>query len=805
MPRRDYLVRLSQAFGEFAVWVHDHRWSVLIGTLVATLLAGWLAVKVGSDASMDTFFDPDDPTYQHYYDFRQDFGSDELAYVLYTVPGAEHGVFNINVMRKVADLSRALEREVPFVKEVTSLSSAEFMRSMGDDILVEKILTDFPDTQAELLQLRDVILSKDIYVNNIVSADASHAAIILEMSRASTDPPDRVRYDPDQGDALDNVYPQVSGYALRKVLDRPEYAEFEFYNTGDVEFNTAYNETAFTEPLNQMGLSVLIIMLLGLLLLRAGVLSLLGPLLVVLMAMVWTVSLMAALGWKIDLTFSMVPNLLIAIGVAQTVHLLSEFQLARATGLPCREALREAMQLVGNPCLLAALSTAIGFLAMAGSDLKGISHLSMYGAFGIFCTFLLTITLLLSLLSFGGEKNRANGFHLGWLAQVLRWVCKVNKHRPNRVILVSILVLLVGITGIGKLQVDFNFLTDFKPDIKTRQDLEYAENTMGGMLSLVYVFDAGEDGMKKAANLALIERFQRYAEQRDIVVKTLSIVDTLKDLNQAFHGDDPSYYRLPEDDALIAQYLLMYELSGGDELEEFMTSDFSRAVVDLRVKMRGSREIEALFSDLQTFVDTRISTPSPQIHVEVSGVGLLWIRLADYISSSFTQGYLLVFPMIGTLMCLIFKSFKVGALAMIPNLGPIVLTMGYMGWSGINLDYIRMMIATIAIGIAVDDTVHLVTRMRQEFFRCGNYQQAMYNSVTGLGHALVITTIILAVTFSVFFLSDLAVMASFGSLLMTSIIAALTADLFLLPVLIVRFKAFGPEFELLAERAEPRQ
>jgi len=801
MAPRDYLARSSIAFGDFAVWVHDHRLSVLISTILSTVLAAWIAAGVGADASLDSFFDPEDTTYKNYYDFRADFGSDEIAYILYNAPKAEHGVFDLDIMRSVAELSRSLEREVPFVKDVSSLSSSEFMQSDGDDILVREILHDFPETQEELLKLRNIILSKDIYINNIVSADGRHAAIVLEMSRSATDPTDQIRFDPEGGDGLENLYPQASGAIIRDILERPQFSELNFYNVGDVELNAIYNTIAFTEPVKQLTYSVLIIMVLGLVLLRGGLLALLGPLAVVLIALLMTVAAMALLEWDVDLMFSMIPNLLIAIGVAQSVHLLSEFQLARSHGLARRDALRETMELVGNPCLLAALSTAVGFLAMSGSDLKGISHLSIYGAIGVGFTYILTITLLLSLLSFGGEKARKWKLEHLWLSRGLRWVADINVNRPTTVYAVSILLVLAGIAGIAQLRVDFSFLTDFKPHLKIRQDTEYAEQNMGGMLSLVYVFEAGEDGMKSPENLRVVEQFQRFAEQSELVHKSLSIVDTLKDLNRTFHGDDAEYYRLPEDQELIAQYLLLYELSGGDQLEEYLTSDFSRAVVDLRVTMSGSTEIRALFDELQTYLDEHVEPLGDRLRVEPSGVGLLWVRLADYISSSFTQGYLLVFVMIFILMCVIFRSLKVGALAMIPNLGPIFLTMGYMGWAGINLDYIRMMIATIAIGIAVDDTVHLVTRMRQEFFRCGNYEEAMRSALSGVGQALVITTIILAVTFATHFASELAVMASFGSLLISAILAALLADLFLLPVLIVRFKAFGPEFELLAAKS----
>lgn len=794
MATSDYLILSSRAFGNFAVWVHDHRWLVLTASICFALIVGWLSSSIESDTSLESFFDSEDPTYVNYYNFRQDFGSDEIGYVLYTAPDTEHGVFDIDVMRKIAHLSRAIQAEVPFLREVTSLSSAEFIQSDGDDILIQDLLHDFPKTQQELLNLRDVILSNEVYVDNIVSRDASHAAIVLEMTRATTDPPELLRYEKEGGSSLANNYPQISAYAIRDILSRPEYAGIDFYNIGDVELKTVYNSKVSTEPIIQSVLSIFIIMLVGLILLGGGVLTLGGPLVVVLIAVLATVAFMATMDWKISMMFSMVPNLLMAVGVAQSVHLLSEFQLARARKLDRRDALRETLERIGNPCLLAAVSTALGFLAMAGSDLKGIANLAVYGAVGVMFTFILTITLLLSLLSFGRQQPAKLNFYQQWMTTLLTWVANFNLRRPSIVIAISIMLIFVGCIGVTKLQVDFNFLTDFKPHVKIRKDTEYAEEKMGGMFSLVYVFDAGEDGMKDPKNLQALEKFQDFAESQSIVQNSLSIVNTLKDLNQTFHGDNPNYYRITEDRDLIAQYLLMYELSGGDQLEKYMTSDFARAVVNLRVKMVGSAEIKEVFNSLQAYIDSEIGSTDLNLKVEPSGVGLLWVRLADYVASSFREGYVFLVSMIFFAMCVVFRSIKVGALSMIPNLGPIFLMIGYMGWAGINLDYIRIMVGTIAIGIAVDDTVHLVTRMRQEFFRTGSYAQAMRNSMNGVGHALLITTIILVAAFSTQLISDLAAMASFGGLLITALTSALLADLFLLPVLIVRYEAFGPEF-----------
>lgn len=803
--RQDFLDRIANLFGDLSDLAVDHRWQILIAAAAIFAMAVYTASFARIDTSLDAFFDANDPSYRYYDRYREDFGSDEIAYILYRVPGSKHGPFDLQAMRKVASLTRALQTEVPFVSQVTSLSNAEYMESDDDLVQINELLAEFPRSQRELLKVRELVMKNPSYVGNLVNAQADHATIIVKTTRAATDSVDQLRLDPEGGDGLENLYPQVTNNKIAEILARPEYAALEFYHSGDVPFNSVYNELALSEPPQLLAITFAIIVLLGAILFRTGYTALIGPLLVVTFSIILTIAGMVLLGWDLDVMFGLTPTLLTAIGVAQAVHLISEFQHARQQGMYRRAALRQAMTLVGTPCLLAALTTAVGFFAMVFAKLPGVTHFAVYGAIGVMLTFFLSMTVLLCLLSFGSDAPVTAGVRgenptlavSRYLQRMLAGIAALVASHPKRIVTVGAAILLFAVAGTAQLKIDFNFLTELKPHVPWRVNTEYVEEQMGGTLSVVYIFNAGEGGIKDPDVLKRIEALQAHAEQDPLVKKTLSVVDTLKQLNQAFHGDNPAYYKLPEDRDLIAQYLLMYEISGGEELQQYVTPDFSRAVVQLRVEMTNASNIRSLLDSLQAFEE---NNRSADLTMETTGVGLLWVKTADYIASSQLSGYSVAFGIIALLMCIIFRSVKVGLLSMVPNLTPVLLVLGYMGWQGMFLDYYRLLLATIAIGIAVDDTVHLVARMRHEHARCGDYELALQRSLAGVGQALVCTSIILVTCFLVLLGSDAQVMANFGVSLAAITLAALIADLFLMPAMLLVFKPFT-EKEPVAKRA----
>jgi predicted RND superfamily exporter protein len=794
---KDAMSSLGSFFEALGAWSYDHRWVVLVSSFIVWGIGGYLAGRARIDNSVASFFDTDDPTYGAYLEYRDDFESDEVGYIVYRNPG---GAWDLESMRQIDQLTRALEDEVPFVKEVTSLSNVEFMEGAPpDDILVYDLLSDFPESQQQLYAIRDKVMKKPIYLGGLVSSDSELGGIIIEMNRSSVDVVEQLRLDPEGGDGLDNLYPQVSYRAIEAILGRPEYAGFEFFHTGDVALNATYNLVFIEDELPLLtGLSVLLIAL-SLAIVFRRPLGVIGPFMVIAFAMAFSLAVIGALGWQIDFMFGLMPILLITVGVANAVHILSEFDIYYRKLRDSREAIRRTLYLVGAPCLLASLTTAVGFLSLSLSPVKTVAHLAIYSSAGVIAAFLASVTILVAFLTFSREPKTeraqkrlaARAKRAEQFGAALRAVASFVIRFRNSILVVFALIFIVSAWGVTKLTVDSNFLLEFSEDIPVRRTTQFVDDNMSGNYSIVYVFDSGEpDGIKNPAVLREIERVQKEAEKHPLVNKTYSVVDMMKDINQSFHNGDPAYYRIPESRDLIAQYLLVYEMSGGEELRDYVTMDYARTSLELRCKMKETSLLKGIVEDIDAHLSEQ---PLEASTTSVTGIGALWLKFVEYITVSQIQGSLIALTVVSLMMIFVFRSVKIGLISMLPNISPVVLVIGFMGWAGVYLDYYRLLIAPVAIGIAVDDTIHLMIRYHHEFRKSRDYEKALYDSMTGVGRALFTTSAILVIGFMVNIVSVMDGQKSFGILLSAVIAVALVADFLLMPALILWLKPFGPE------------
>ncbi len=795
--RRDAMSALGKFFEAVGVWSNDHRWVVLFGSLLVSGFGAYLASSARVDNSVASFFDTDDPTYGAYLEYRDDFESDEVGYIVYRAP---RGTWDLEGMRKVDQLTRELEDEVPFVKEVTSLSNVEFMEGAPpDDILVYDLLTDFPESQEQLYVIRDKVMRKPIYIGGLVSGDASLGGVIIEMTRSSVDPVEKLRLDPEGGNGLDNLYPQVSYRAIEAILARPEYAGFEFFHTGDVALNATYNLVFMEDEFPLLVTMSIVVIALALALVFRRPLGVIGPFMAIVFAAAISLAVIGAMGWQIDFMFGMMPILLITVGVANAVHILSEFDIYQRKLGDRREAIGRTLYLVGTPCLLASLTTAAGFLSLSLSPVKTVAHLAIYSSAGVLAAFVASVTILVVFLTFGRDPKtgrarkrlearikRAERF-----GAALRAVASFVIRFRNPILVFFGLLFVVSAWGMTKLTVDSNFLLEFSEKIPVRRSTQFVDDNMSGNYSIVYVFDSGEpDGIKNPEVLREIERVQKEAEKHPLVTKTYSVVDMMKDINESFHNGNPAYYRIPESRELVAQYLLVYELSGGEELRDYVTMDYARATLELRCKMKETSLLEGIVDDIDAHLDDQ---PLQASTISVTGIGALWLKFVEYITRSQIQGGLLALTVVSLMMIVVFRSVKIGLISMLPNISPVILVVGAMGWLGIYLDYYRLLITPVAIGIAVDDTIHLMMRYHHEFTKSRNYEKALYDSMNGVGRALFTTSAILVAGFMVNVFSVMDGQQSFGILLSTVIALALIADFLFMPALILWLKPFGPE------------
>jgi predicted RND superfamily exporter protein len=787
---------INRAFGALGGWCFDHRWVVLAAVVAFLGASLWLFASIRIDNSYEAFFAPGDPSYKDYLTYRDDFGSDEISYLMYEAPGTSDGVFDLEVMGRIARLSEAIEDEVPFLYEVTGLANAELVTPTADGIAIRRLWRDFPHTREAMVEARASFLAKPQYVGGIVTTDGRFGAISIDMDRTSTDPPERIRLDPNGGDGLDNLYPQVTNDKIEQIIARPEYAGLRFYHSGDVPMNTAYNRIIEHENQTLQLISSAVIAVVLALFFRS-VVGVFAPLAVVQIAVFATIGFIVLVGWKLDMMFGQIPNILVTVGVAEAVHILVEFRMLFQRLGNRREALVQTLYLIGAPCLLTSMTTAVGFLALQVSPIVAISHMAVYSAVGVVLAFALTMTLVPALLSFGSSAPRARRGERpsrggAWLTDSLTAVAAWNVRNRRGVLVAFAAIAVFSVLGMARLRVDSNWLDDFSDRVPLKGATTRIDQVMGGMSNLVYVFDTGrEDGIRDPEVLRGIERLQREAERHGFLVKkAYSIVDIVKDLNQSFHEGDPAYYAIPDDRELVSQLLLLYETSGGDEVEEWATTDFSRANLELRLGIAPISHTEVLVQDLERFIAEH---PIPGVTTLLTGIGALWLELLDYIVSSQIESFLYAFALIGAMMCFIFRSFRTGLLSMVPNVWPILLTLGGMGWFGIPLDYNKIMIATVAMGIAVDDTIHFVSRYHHEFNESGSYANALAAAMTDVGHAVFVTSLVLVLGFLVNVFSVLDASAQSGVLLATTIATALLADLLLTPALVLTFEPFGPE------------
>ncbi|PKN38401.1 MAG: hypothetical protein CVU62_06000 [Deltaproteobacteria bacterium HGW-Deltaproteobacteria-2] len=772
----------------------EHSGWVLLAFIFLTAAALYLTSTVTQDNSYDSYFNAADPVFVHYKDYQREFNSDEVIYLVYKGTNNKDGVFDLSTMQKIDKLTHAIEQEVPFVRKAISLANVELIEAKGDDILISRLRDKGNFGSAELQNLREITMNNTLYTGTLVSKDARYGAILVKMTQTSTAPIEKLRVDPKGGDGLPNLYPQASNNKLKEILARPDFAGMEIILTGDVPWNATYNQIIDSDVVLITLATLILVAILCMILFRARLLGLFAPLGIVLLGILMTTAVMGAAKYQINLLFLMLPTLICAIGVAQSVHLLMNWQAEyKLSGSP-RDAARVALEKIATPSLLCALTTAAGLIGMGFSNLKAMREFGIYSAIGVILTFIVTMMVVTTLASRAKKHPAESGAaHPIWLEHTIFAFLETALRNPKRILAAAIAATIIACAGIYQLRVDYNLLEEFKPSVQWRIDTEKIDKIMGGILSVVYVFDTGKpDGIQNPDLIRGIESLQQFAESQPLVADTTSIVDYLKDMNKAFHGGDPAYRIIPRDSKALAQLLLVYELSGGKDMDDIRNIDRSKTVLELRIRLVGASDIRDIVNKLNNHI---AANPIPGAKVELSGVGLLWLKIFDYVTDSQISNASASFIMILLFIAIAFGSLRLGLWAMIPNVLPFIFVLGFMGYMGWNLDYMRMTLASVTMGISVDDTIHFLARLRVVFSEKGNYRESLRETMHEVGIPLTVTSAALVVAFSSYLLSSMAILASFGALLCFSIIVAWIIELLLTPTLMVLFKPFGPEFE----------
>ena len=769
-----YFSGINTFFSRFAEGILRWRWLLLILVLILTVFAFYEMRGLRMDNSNEAFFLKGDPSKLLLEKFRDTFGNEDFVYILFETDN----FFKPENISLIKRLARDLEESVPYISDIKFLGNVEYIGGVKGGIEIIDLIEEIPRTSEEIELIKERAMNEPLYLDNLISRTGKTAAILLECEP----------YPEEKADPRKDIPPVVY-----KILDKPEYSDLEIYTVGGPVMDYEIDKIAAKEMILCGSFCILLLMVVMLGMSREWR-GLFSPLLVVILSIFWTLGTVGALNWKLSMMVMMLPVLLICVGIGDSMHIISEFQDHKNQGHSRKEAIIKTLSMVGIPCLLTSLTTAAGFLSFQAALIKPIREMGIYAAIGVIMALILSLVIVPIVFSFGKNrsKNKDGSDHRNDLFdRMLGGIASFNIKHSWAIIVLFVFLSIISIFGYSLVQIETDFMKSISTDVPIREAYDYVDSRMGGSMSLEVMLDTGKkDGVKEIGFLKQMESLQNYIDSHPLTYKTTSVIDILKKMRRAMYENQMEYYSLPETSEQAAEYLFLYETSGGEELDRQVSFNYDAARIQTRSKTLSTKDVRSFISDVNSFVKTNMD---PGIKVESTGTMTFVKAMADYVSQGQRKSFIWAFLAIAVMMIIALRSFKLGLISMIPNLFPVVISFGLMGLLGIYMSIPLMIFAPIVIGIAVDDTVHFFMRYIREFNQTGTYKEALKATLLTVGRPITFTTITLVIGFSVFVISDMHTQIQFGLLSAFAFLWALLADFFLAPAMILLLKPLGPE------------
>ena len=743
------------------------RWRYLI--ILITLVWVGLAASGGRFLAFTTdyraFFAQGNPQLQAFEKMQSTY--DKSDNVMIVITPKDGKVFTQATLTQIQWLTEQAW-QTPFSTRVDSITNYQHTRAFEDDLEVADLVLEPGELdQTTLAQLQQIAVTEPVLVNRLINPEASVTAINI-----TTQMP---------GKSLNEV-PQVVTFVrdLTAQLQQRD-PNLELRLTGVTMLNNAFGESSQNDMASLVPLMFLMVMvLLGVLLrsFNATVVSIA----VIFMSILTAMGLFGWSGLKLTAPTASAPTIILTMAVADAVHLLVSFIAGLRQGMPKQEAMVESMRINFQPIFLTSLTTVIGFLTMNFSEVPPLAHLGNIVAVGVTAAFVLSVTLLPALAVALPIRIKPGTQNQGTSMKGLSDFVINNRSK-----------LLWGMAGLSLLMIAMvpkNELNDeyvkyFDTSLAFRVDTDYATKHLIGPYTIEYSIDSGEEnGISEPAFLNKINEFVEFSLAQDEVLHANSITDIMTRLNKNMHGDDPSWYKLPEQRELAAQYLLLYEMSlpYGLDLNNQVDISKSSTRITLSLKEMSTKNMLALEQKLNGWLATNAS----QYSFDGASASLMFSHIGERNAKSQVGGAVMALILISIILIFALGSVKMGLISLVPNLVPAGIAFGAWGLISGQVGMAVSIVAGMTLGIVVDDTVHFLSKYR----RARKEKQldahaAVRYAFANVGQALVVTTIVLICGFAILAISSFRMNSDMGLLTAITIGTALIVDFLLLPPLLM--------------------
>lgn len=774
-----------------SIFMLGARYKAVIVTIITliTLVAAAGLPKLIIDTGFDSLIPLDDPNRLVYQRVMGEFGSDNktIIYIEDT---------DLWSPTKLEQLNK-LQKELKLVEHVARIDGLFDLRTISGDragknisVQSELILQKPPKTQYEADVARERALDNPLYVGNLFSENGRVTAIIMTLEE---------NLEIEEQDLNFAVY---SG--IENVLNNHR-SDFErVFQVGPPRVNAELKSNLIEDFMVLGPLSAFVLIASIVIFMRSS-LAALVPIVTSALTLIWTFGAMAWFGVPLNILSAMIPSLIIVIGSTEDTHMMSAYFRGLLLGGDSKNRRRQAVKYMaihtGLPLILTIMTTALGFASNLFSSIGLIQDFAISSTFAIIANGLITVLVVpMLLLQFGRKDIAAEGndenlssiklpsnkLPSNDLPSTILRIFRISQDRfPMYTLSITFLLCIFFTFQASNLYVTNDPMSYFPEDNSLIQETKLIQQELAGVkIFFVSLESEKERAFTEPENLRKLEEIQTFMKKQGVFDLTLSIADHLRYVNREFQGQFAEL-SLPKTRQMVAQYLLFFHRS---ELESYVNHNFSRANIVVRHNINDSNTLNEYIEELESVVE---KIAGPEFKTIVIGENLMVNKAAESLMVSQIKALGLLLLLIFILMSIMFTSFKGGFIAMIPSLIPIILMFGMMGFLDIPLNPATAMVAVIAVGIAIDGTIHLLARYNELCRSTSDYKAAVRMAVKEVSTPLIVSSLALSFGFGMFLFSNFTVVAQFGALTAATMLVSIFANLLITPIIMERVRLVG--------------
>jgi predicted RND superfamily exporter protein len=741
----------------YTAFLEKRKYLIIFVITIFTALFSISLKDIAYEGSYKIWFDRDSSILREYERFRTTFSGDDLFIVAFR---DEEGIFREKPLQTVMELTQAFST-IDGVQKVDSITNYQFIKSVDDDLQIEDFITTLDDLQEK----KAIALADPMAVHHLISEDATTTMLTLRLAT-------------NKGD--DEVFHIGVMEQINTILDSTK-SGYAFYITGAPAITASLVTISQNDAKILMPLAVMSVVGLLFLLFR-NLLGVLIPSLTVVFTFLIVLGTQILLGYKLNNFTVNIPSFITAIAIADSIHLYLAWIYYRAKNETNYESVLLALKSNLAPIALTSFTTAAGFASLGVSVIEPVATFGIAITMGALIAFVLSVTLAPAILLACAKQTQVKTFSFLNFLDVRGYGAFIVRY-DKKIVYGFVLVMLVFLYGLMFLKVDSNSINYFAKETQVREGNTFVEKNLGGSMVYEIVLDSKHnEGVKEPKFLEKIVVFEEELKKRYAAVRyTHSLKDIIVRMDQELSQSASS--QLPQDKNLIAQYLLLYSMSLPQGVSMNDKLDTNERYLRLSVFLHlqdTSKDLE-MIQWIQKWWDTNTIYTA-----EVQGQSALFASMQSSVSETLLVSMSMTLLIVSVFMLLLFKNLKMLWLLVLPNIAPVLLVGGVMGYANIPIDIGVAVSAAVILGIAVDDTIHFFSKYFHVRKSCG-FEESIDYVLSHSGNAMVLSTFILSFTFLIFLWSDFIPNVNFAIVSVSALNLALVFDLVLLPALLSVF------------------